>query len=693
MNLKMLPSSLRQACFMFLLCLLIIPVAKAEDGADSDGDGIVDDEDFCDGEEASANLGSAGEASVVHYYFGDGKLESLAQDIGLNLKYSVEGYDYSIALSENDDAGDLDDANEINTPTKEHFFEAIRDVVRRGYLVDIYIFAHGHTGEFSVRDYSDTEDDENDGTAWLSTGDIKSKLSPNSIGCNGRHVPVRIVYSVSCVHSTLNETWTETVGARASLGARDVNFYPNQFDEFGKSWQDGSSFRDAETASNTSLSRTASQIYITADALVSHPWYCTTQTPLGNNTCADVYFPEAWLGDDYDDSQSGQWNMNHTSDKLFSGDENVTRNDVDFDWRASSDVQITEVEMTDDWTETRKISIPTFGSSRGKTVQTDLKGTFQVTVRNGGDYDVGSFYVTGPSGSTVSRIEVPSLKNHTITTVSFTVRVAKKSDGTPDADSLTFTADEEGALNDADTSNNAMTVSLKPNYEVLVNQFTTTADEGGETYTTEIQCYARNIGYLAATETSTMKIYFNQSGSATSDTTSGASRFSVSPMTNGNGMELVGTFTTPALSPGQGGSGNTPVSYQHTIITSHFLPVENSFVCEVDTDDVIDETDETDNTAEECVYCASGADEPEMADFTLDASKIMTVFTDAYLEIQPVHVIDETDMIIIVVEFMQSTEFLELRTEFLDAGWSRTRYQTELSTRINRYVSTRAVWN
>lgn len=694
--------ALLRFCFggLFLfICLAVAPVVWAGDG---DGDGVADEDDFCDGVEASETLGAKGEASVIHYYFGDGAFNSLAQDIGVNLDKAVSGYDYTIALSENEDAGDLEDADRVEEPTKEEFFKAIRDVVRKGYLVDIYIFAHGSGGGFTVKaadDDEDAEDGEIDGTASLASGAIASHLSPNVIGCDGHHAPIRIVYSVSCYHSSLIDAWTGKGGAKAALGARYVNFYPNQFNKFADKWQDGKSFHDAEDASNTSSSRTASQAYIFTLAKLAYPVDCALMSPLGENACAEYYFETEWLGDDYNEDESGQWNMNYASSKLFSGDEDVTKNDVDgFDWRAESDVKIMDVELEDDWTEVRTLSTRSSGATRsagtaksnGQTVTTKLEGVFTVTVKNDGDYDVSSFYVTGPSDSTVDRVEVPSLGNGASTTVSFTVRVDKNADGNPDIDSLTFTADEEGLLNDTDTSNNSMTVEMKPNIEGFVNSMTTTANGDG-TYTTEVQCYVRNFGFADATETSKLNLYFNQSENIESALSeNGQSKF-LAPSSFGAAAEesdygiLVDSFERSSISVGNAG-GNT-TSYTHTIVTEDFLTAAvNAFTCVADADDVIDETNESDNVETECVYCADREEFKGRLDITYDASRIMTVFEEQYLKYHDVHIPDTTDLIIIVVEYMQSAEYLELVDRARAGMVTDTQFETRVRTQAVRYL-------
>lgn len=114
-----------------------------------------------------------------------------------------------------------------SSATKDGFFKAVLEALDEGFIVDIFIEAHGLPGRILVHD----------GIIWEE--DIRQRLS-------GKGERLRLVYMMSCFSNSLVDVWLE-VGADIACGHKGVNYIPAQhFVLFICSW--GMGF-DAETAS------------------------------------------------------------------------------------------------------------------------------------------------------------------------------------------------------------------------------------------------------------------------------------------------------------------------------------------------------------------------------------------------------------------------------------------------------------
>jgi hypothetical protein len=135
-----------------------------------------------------------------------------------------------------------------------------------------------------------------------------------------------MVWGVHCYGDSFASTWTK-LGAKASAGARFVQFYPNQFTNFITSWKKGAGFGASVRTAVTSTVRTATQVYLLAHALAKRADWgaCPLRsTILGSSPCAKVYFQRYWLdGTEWQDCESGKQNMNTSSFMIVTGDRHL----------------------------------------------------------------------------------------------------------------------------------------------------------------------------------------------------------------------------------------------------------------------------------------------------------------------------------------------------------------------------------
>ncbi len=288
----------------------------------------------------TAALGNTGEsvravpnnktASLSFFYYGDSVYNTLGQET-LKLKKTMDGYDFKVLLkhetlpswidlSEKDEK--LADIKDI--PTKAKLFKYLIQLAKDGYDIDLYIFSHGWTDQFKASKGSHGSED------FVTAEDIKNELHPSKTGL--AQMPIRIVWGTNCYGQTLGDTW-RSVGAKATAGARYVNFYPNSFGNFIDAWNKGISFDSAVENADTDAVRTVAQSFI---SLVDAPakkksgkWGgCSFgKTVLGDDLCAKDYFVSVWIDkDEWQVGKSGKENMNHSSFMVLGGDTKITKN-------------------------------------------------------------------------------------------------------------------------------------------------------------------------------------------------------------------------------------------------------------------------------------------------------------------------------------------------------------------------------
>lgn len=262
-------------------------------------------------------------ASLVFFYFGEKSyMNALAQET-VPIWMALEGYDHAVLLSHDVDFGNFNLSGKAekladvrDVPTKENLVRELNRLRAEGYVVDLFIFSHGFQRGFvtSKGTYGDNE--------TVTDTYLERNVAP---------LKLRVVWGVNCWGSFLGDTW-EKLGAKASAGARYVNFYPTRFNRFIKEWRDGTRFGASLYRSDTKASHTPVQAYILVDAAArvkewdGNVWQATQV--LGNNDHSRRYFRECWNGEHTADGMSGRELMNDSSKMLVTGDPKVTRNSV-----------------------------------------------------------------------------------------------------------------------------------------------------------------------------------------------------------------------------------------------------------------------------------------------------------------------------------------------------------------------------
>lgn len=261
-------------------------------------------------------------ASLTLVSFDDSKFYNLVQNAQNAYGHCFEGYDKSVLLKLVYNSGRRP-TEHSTIPTKDQFFAKLNELAQDGYTIDVFIFSHGTTNAIALRE------------STIRGSDILNNLYHRNDGLGMGNFPLRMVYQMNCVGSSLNQEFRQA-GAEVVIGSRRVNFYPNQFNAFAKEWNKGNvSVRTALNRANTAASRTAMQVVVKLDATANAPCFSPKcrlgKTILSNdrNNCAYRYFDCQW-GLDYPEYQSkdGKEIMNHSSKMIISGDSNMRKNTI-----------------------------------------------------------------------------------------------------------------------------------------------------------------------------------------------------------------------------------------------------------------------------------------------------------------------------------------------------------------------------
>jgi hypothetical protein len=272
-----------------------------------------------------------GAASLIYCNYGeDSQYTAFFQDT-VKLKKAMEGYDFTVLLKHDTTPSwaDLSEADEKLAdikapPTTTNLFKYMIELAQDGFFFDIYVLAHGWPGQFGAKNVRDYDEDR------VTAADITRELASSKTGFT--QMPIRMVFPTACYAHSLGETW-RSVGAKATCGARGINWYPNRFGNFIDDWNKGVPFNEALRGADTDLVRTASQTYI---AFVDAPAKkkqgasdgCSFgNTVLGDKPCAKDYFVSCWgMAGEWQEDMSGKENMNYSSYMFRGGDIDITKN-------------------------------------------------------------------------------------------------------------------------------------------------------------------------------------------------------------------------------------------------------------------------------------------------------------------------------------------------------------------------------
>lgn len=288
-------------------------------------------------------------AVVIFQYFGDSRFRTLFQEGQINLKKVVEAYDQSVILTHPDlpalfgggNARALDLADEVLSPSFDNLAAALESLADAGYVIDLYIFAHGLPDEFGGT--TGTLYQPEDITAVR----IRELAQPNFSRTGYQQLPLRMVYQMNCYGSTLNADW-QGIGAKTAMGSRFVVFNSNTFNRFSTRWLRGDPFQTAVDERDTATAWGIMRRLIVLDATSimfagkertlddGTTWKfrgCPLKRAkkvLGSHQCGRDYFMVRWaeLASEWDSSvRSGREFMAHSSEALTVGDTTLTFND------------------------------------------------------------------------------------------------------------------------------------------------------------------------------------------------------------------------------------------------------------------------------------------------------------------------------------------------------------------------------
>lgn len=254
-------------------------------------------------------------ASLTIVSFEDSEIFNLFQNAHNAYGNCFEGYDKSILFKLSYSAPRRPDVL-IREVTKSRIFDTLRELADDGYFIDIFIFSHGTRERFVMKDGETIRGRDLD---QLATGRY----------ANGKF-PIRMVYQMNCNGSSLNNDFLR-IGAKVVCGSRTINFYPNQFNKFARTWNRGERFDLAVHNSNTASSRTAMQVLVVAESKGTsfQPKCKGFKTVLSKSPCSKAFFTQKYLGRDFHDTLSGKENMNYASKMIISGDVQLRKSDIE----------------------------------------------------------------------------------------------------------------------------------------------------------------------------------------------------------------------------------------------------------------------------------------------------------------------------------------------------------------------------
>ena len=266
-----------------------------------------------------------GTASITCFYYGDSKYTTIAQET-LKLKKCMDGYNRTVLLKHETVPSwlDLSEADERRAdikdlPTKANLKRYICDLANEGYMLDLYIFAHGSPNSFTTSRGSHGQDD------YMRAADITGLPAQANLS----KLPIRAVYQGQCYGQSLISEW-RSIGAKVVAGARGVTFYPHGFGNFIKDWNKRTvTFNAAVRDSQTGWVRTTGQASMQVHATTNRGKWggCPFgKTILGKHKCAKAYFREFWYSNsEWRQGDSGKQNMNHSSHMFVGGSTGITK--------------------------------------------------------------------------------------------------------------------------------------------------------------------------------------------------------------------------------------------------------------------------------------------------------------------------------------------------------------------------------
>jgi hypothetical protein len=338
--------------------------------ADADGDCVDNENDYTPEPCDEIQKGQLCRASLVYFYYGDGPMTNLVQNLGTDLSKAMTGYDRVFLLIDHDEIGPfnlnpaaLAVADVVMPPTEQNFFAALQELTSEGCDMDVWAFSHGEPEWEAEADLSVisvggsikalADDDHDKDPPDITSSELLDDTAPENSGTPS--VPVRMTYGTPCFYQAWNEAWS-IVGAKVTSGAIDVNFVPNFYESFADGWNAGRNYGAALAGEYSAASEELAFGYVELEG-AGPPWLClgTGNTVLDTNACALNFFTDTdlmaevdstshfvdgadeakyglggplWdtVGIVYDPTVSGANNMAAASAKAVRGDTTIRKN-------------------------------------------------------------------------------------------------------------------------------------------------------------------------------------------------------------------------------------------------------------------------------------------------------------------------------------------------------------------------------
>jgi hypothetical protein len=269
-----------------------------------------------------------GAAALCYLNYGASPEVALLRE-QLQIGRALEGYERCVLLEATPawvelSADDTKRAYARRLPTRTNLFNALVELAEEGFYIDLFLFAHGWREQFGAYEARAN------GEERISAADIESELDPRQTGLT--QLPLRVVWNGSSYGETLNEAW-RAVGAKATAGARYVNFFPSAWNRFMACWNRGEvPFCEAVAHAADESIRAAVQVFIADEdapqvlAQRHRPGCPPAKTVLGEHPCAREYFLARWLADEeWQPGLSGADNMRYASRFFCLGTRQLTK--------------------------------------------------------------------------------------------------------------------------------------------------------------------------------------------------------------------------------------------------------------------------------------------------------------------------------------------------------------------------------
>jgi hypothetical protein len=307
--------------------------------ADADMDGVPNDDDFtpelCDEE----NKAQGGMALLLYFDYNDNPLITLGQSLWTDLATVYSAYDYVVLVADNQASNPggtsnaaWDGADRVFPPTRQGLLDAMQHLTSRGYKYDTFVHAHGYT----MSDPADSEFETlpNSG-GYISGAWLVSATDPDAIGTERGGIPIVGWWSTTCIAARQIDAWIQ-IGAITASGAVQVQFFPNTWRNFARSWIGGQTYLHAVNTSLTGLVVAEAEGLVEAQGMLP-PWYClpaNSDSVLAQSACAYDFFTDTdgnATGDEagyelqeiYNPSLTGAQNMFISSTRQFLGDTSI----------------------------------------------------------------------------------------------------------------------------------------------------------------------------------------------------------------------------------------------------------------------------------------------------------------------------------------------------------------------------------